>query len=217
MARPSTSDRVKLDRLRRARPKAEALARGTILDAKPMAELIGTQWSTLRDWIDAAPELEGKGALIRGGNGVLWKIKPLRTVDMLIKRFEKSVETQAARNRKVRRAIGVQLPDSEADASHPETEGMVKMTIAVFTAKEKQGYYVPAAAMAAFLGDYNRVVTSAILGVKTKADPNGNLPPHIRASVDEYLRGVASQVHAQAEKFVKESLGASSIRPPGAV
>jgi hypothetical protein len=204
MARPSTSDRVKLDRLRRARPKAEALPRGTIFDAKPMAELIGTQWSTLRDWIDGAPELESKGALVRGGNGVQWKIKPLRTIDMLIKRFEASVEKQAARNRKVRQATGISLPATEDAASFAETKQMVDMTLAVVAAREKQGGYTPRREMLSFLEGYNAAVTAAILGVRTRADPNGNLPPHVRAAVDDYLRSVATQVHAVAAKYIEE-------------
>jgi len=204
MARPSTSDRVKLDRLRRARSKAEQFKRNDVLDAKPMAELLGTQWSTLRDWIDAAPELETKGALIRGGNGVQWKIKPLRTIDLLIKRYEVSVEHQAARNRKVRQGAGINLPDTEDTASFAETKQMVDMTIAVVTARDKQGYYTPTAQVAAFIESYNQRVTAAILGVRTQVDPNGNLPPHVRAEVDDYLRVVASHVHAEAAAFVKE-------------
>jgi len=215
MARSSTSDRIKLDRLRAAKPKAEKLKRGTVLDAKPMAELIGINWPTLRDWIDATPEVEAKGAVKRGGNGVPWEFKPLATINQLTKRFEVSVERQAARNRKVRQATGINLPDAEDTASFAETKQMVDMTIAVVSAKERQGSYVPATLLAAFLAEYNQVVTSAILGVKTKADPNGNLPPHVRAAVDDYLRGVASQVHAKAEKFVKETMGAR-LQPAGA-
>ncbi|MBB4859644.1 hypothetical protein HNO88_002973 [Novosphingobium chloroacetimidivorans] len=169
-----------------------------------MAELIGTQWSTLRDWIDAAPELEGKGALIRGGNGVLWQIKPLRTIDMLIKRFEKSVEQQAARNRKVRQATGINLPDAEDAASFAETKQMVDMTLAIVAAREKQGEFAPRREVLTFLEGYNASVTAAILGVRTRADPNGNLPPHVRAQVDDYLRSVATQVHAQAAKYIEE-------------
>ena len=216
MARPSTSDRIKLDRLRRARPKAEHFKRTEVLDAKPMAELIGTQWQTLRDWIDAAPELETKGALIRGGNGVQWQIKPLRTIDLLIKRFEGNVEKQAARSRKVRAATGITLAASEDEASFAETKQMVEMTITVVTAREKQGQYVPAATAARFIEGYNQRITAAILGVRTQVDPNGNLPPHVRTAVDDYLRVVASDVHAAAAAFVKESLGAG-LQPAGAV
>lgn len=211
-----TSDRIKLNRLNAAKIKSQALKRGQILDAKPMAELVGVNWPTLRDWVDAAPELETKGAVKRGGNGVQWEFKPLRTIDLLIKRFETSVARQADRNRKVRAATGINLPDAEDAASFAETKQMVDMTIAVVAAKEKQGSYVPAAVLASFLAEYNQVVTSAILGVKMKVDPNGNLPPHVRADVDDYLRGVASQVHAKTEKFVMETLGAR-LQPAGAV
>jgi hypothetical protein len=203
MARPSTSDRIKLDRLRAARPKAVALKRGTKYDAKPMADLLAVNWPTLRDWIDAAPELEANAAVKRGGNGVPWEFKPLRTIDLLIKRFEASVDQQAARNRKVRQGAGINLPDTEDAASFAETKQMVDMTIAVVTARDKQGYYTPAAQVAAFIEAYNQRVTAAILGVRTQVDPNGNLPPHVRAEVDDYLRRVASHVHAEAAAFVK--------------
>lgn len=204
MARPAQGDRIKLDRLRAARPKAERLGRRIMLDAKPMAELLSMNWTTLRDWVDATPALEAKGAVKRGGNGVPWEFKPLRAIDLLIAHFEARTERQAKKNRAIRAAVGVNLPDGEEAATFAETKGMVDMTIAVVTARERQGEFTPTRQMADFIAGYNQRVTAAILGVRTQTDPNGNLPPHIRAAVDDYLRTVASHVHAEAAKFIEE-------------
>lgn len=204
MARPAQGDRIKLDRLRTARPKAESLKRGAVLDAKPMAELIGINWPTLRDWINDAPALEAKGAVKRGGNGVPWEFKPLRTIDLLAAHFTARTERQAKKNRSIRAAVGVSLPEDEDAATFAETKQMVDMTLSVVAAREKQREYTPKGEMIAFIEGYNQTVTAAILGVRTQTDPNGNLPPHVRAAVDDYLRSVATQVHAAAAKFIEE-------------
>ena len=69
---------------------------------------------------------------------------------------------------------------------------------------EKQGHYTPAEDMRAFITGYNQSVVDGIMGVKTKVDPNGNLPPLLRKQIDDYLRSVATAAHAKAAQFVKD-------------
>jgi hypothetical protein len=215
MARPAQGDRIKLDRLRVARPKAQQLARGVKLDAKPMAELLGLSWPALRDWVDATPALETKGAVKRGGNGVPWEFKPLRAIDLLIAHFTARTEKQAQKNKAIRKAVGVSLPDDEDAATFVETKQMVDMTLSVVAAREKQREYTPKGEMLAFIEGYNQTVTAAILGVRTRVDPNGNLPPHVRSAVDDYLRSVATHVHAAAMKFTEEQRRSAGLQQKG--
>jgi len=203
MGASATSDRNKIAKLRDARDRAKGKP---ALDAGPMSELVGVRWAALRDWIDSAPQLEAKGLVKRGGQGEKWQIKPLATIDALIKHFEARVDKVAAKRRETFSGTGIVVPANEEAASFAEMKSMIEMTLSITMAKEKQGLYTRADEMAAFIESYNQTVTAAILGVKTKADPNGNLPPAIRAAVDDYLRGVASHVHAMASKFVKEQV-----------
>jgi hypothetical protein len=203
MARPGISDNVRLGKLRAARPKAAGLKRGAVLASKPMADLLGVQWPTLRDWCDALPALEAKGAVKRGGNGTEYEFKPLRTIDLLIKHFEASVARQTKKNRDIRRAVGVTLDHSEESASFAEVKDMVGMTLSVVAAAEKMGIYTLAEESARFIEGYNQTVVNGIMGVRTQVDPNGILPPHIRTAMDDALRSLATHVHAAAEAYVK--------------
>ena len=177
-----------------------------------MAELLALGWPTLRDWVDATPALEAKGAVKRGGNGVPWEFKPLRTIDILIAHFTARTEKQAQKNKAIRKAVGVSLPDDEDAATFVETKQMVDMTLSVHAAKDKQGAYTPAAEVAAFLEGYNQHVVAAIFGVRTQVDPNGNLPPQVRAQVDDYLRSVATHVHAEASKYIEEQRARAGLQ-----
>lgn len=204
MAASATSDGVKLDRLRAAKKRAEGLKRSAPpMESQQFSELIGMRWAAVRDWIDSAPQLEAKGAVVRGGQGAAWKIKPVMTINLLIKHFEARISKSASRRRTTIEGAGVKLPEAETEASYTEMRQMVEMTMSITAAKERQGQFVRADEVRAFIEGYNQAVTSAILGVKMKVDSNGNLPPHLRAAVDEFLRGVASHVHAAATKFVK--------------
>ena len=169
--------------------------------SRPMSEMIGVTWNVLRDWCSDIDGFETSGAFIRGGNGIEWEFKPRKTVAFLAKHFGARKTAQTKKSRAITKAVGVTLPDDEAP-SLAETKDLVNLTLTVVAATAQQGKYGLASEFADFLAGYNRQVVEGIMGVKTKADPNGNLPPDVRKRVDEYLRSVATEVNLAAQKAI---------------
>lgn len=200
---PSPASRIR--KLKLAAERARKLKRGTLLSSKPMSEMVGVSWVSLREWCNDIPGFEESGVFTRGGNGVEWEFKPGPTIRFLEKHFSGLLKSQTAKNRKIRRAAGVALPDAEDEASFQETKDLVNMTVTVVSAAEKQQRYTPTEDMLAFIEGYNQAVVSGIMGVRTRIDPQGNLPPHIRTEIDDHLRSVATGAHEQAKKFIEEA------------
>lgn len=195
---------TRIGRLEAAEVRAKALPRSTILGARPMAEMLSVHWNQLREWCDEIPALEKVEAFKRGGAALAWEFNPRKTVAALLKHFRGQSERQAKKSRDISKAIGVRLPEGEAAPSLSETKDLVNLTLTVVAATEKQHRYVLAEAVVSFVEGYNDMVVNGILGVRTKVDPNGNLAPAIRADVDNYLRLVATEVHAEAQQFIEE-------------
>lgn len=209
MARPASSLTARLEKLEAAKARAGKLKRSITLSARPMAELLGVRWTVLRDWCDEIGELEASGAVVRGGNGIEWAFDPRRTTKILADHFKAKIERQAKKSREITKAIGVDMAETEAP-SLQETKDLVNLTITVVAASERQGRYTRAEEVAEFLDGYNQVVVDGILGVRTKVDPNGNLPPHVRKAMDDHLRSLAAQIHERAEKFIGAQRRASA-------
>lgn len=214
MAAPKSSLTARLQKLEAAQARADKVKRGTRLSAKPMAELLGVTWTSLKDWCDEIAKLEASGAVQRGGNGVEWAFEPKRTVKILIDHFKGVQEKQARKSREVAASVGLTLPDGEAP-SMAEAKDMVNLTLSVTKAAEEQGRYVLAENMVRFLTGYNQRVVDQILGIRTQVDPNGNLPAHIRASIDQFLRQVATSVHGEAARFIGEFEGNAGLQQGG--
>lgn len=209
MARSTTNLTARIKRLEAAKARADALSAKTILSFKPMAELLGVSRQVLTGWADEVKGFEESGAFKRGGNGIEWEFRPRKTVDFLLRHFRKMAESQSRKSRELTRSIGVSLAENDEATSLAEVKDRVNLTLAVTAAAEKQGHYTPAEDMRAFITGYNQSVVDGIMGVKTKVDPNGNLPPLLRKQVDEYLRSVAAAVHASAQRYI-EGINAGS-------
>lgn len=207
MPAPKSSLTARLQKLEAAQARAASVKRGTRLSAKPMAELLGVTWTSLKDWCDEIAKLEASGAVQRGGNGVEWAFEPKRTVKILIDHFKGVQDKQAKKSREIAASVGVTLPSGEAP-SMQETKDLVNLTLSVTKAAEDQGKYVLADEMVRFITGYNQEVVDAILGIRTLVDPNGNLPAHVRAAMDDHLRRVATAVHGRAARFIGEYSGA---------
>ncbi len=169
-----------------------------------MCELIGCSWPTLRDWINDNPALERPDLFTRGGNGVKWQFHVRPFLRALLDIFRKDVEAKTEANAELRRKIGVDLPETEKAATLDETKQLVNLTLTVEAAAKEQGRYTPTEEVVIFMEGFLEAIVAGILGVKTKTDPNGNLPPNVRAAMDDYLRGVAADVHEKGLKFTEE-------------
>ena len=207
MAAPKSSLTGRLQKLEAAQARADKLKRGTRLSAKPMAELLGVTWTSLKDWCDEIAKLEASGAVVRGGNGVEWSFEPKRAIKILIDHFKGVQDKQAKKSREVSSSVGLHLPEDEAP-SLAEAKDLVRLTLDLTKAAVEQEDLVPKSRLVSFVGGYNQEVVEGILGGATHVDPNGNLPPHVKAAVDQYLRQVALHVHSKASKFLGE-FGAS--------
>ena len=203
MSKAVTELSARIRRIEAAEPRAKALPRGTMLSSKPMCELLGISWVTLRGYCDDIEGFEQSGSFVRGGNGIEWEFKPKATVAYLLKHFRGVATKQAAKSRKLTKAVGVSLSDDDEAVSLVEVKDRVNLTLTLVAATEKQGLYVLASDAADFLAGYNQRVIDGIMGVKTKVDPNGNLPPAVRKQVDEYLRSVATEVNEAANKAIE--------------
>lgn len=194
---------ARLRQLEAAKARAEALSRGAKISFEPMREILGLRSAkALRDWCNEIDGFEDSGCFVRGGNGIEWEFDPRKTVAFLVKHFTKQIEAQAKKSRKLAEAVGVKLPAQETP-SLQETKQLVELTLTVTAAQEKQHRYMVADEVADFIAGYNEELVNGILGVKTKVDPNGNLPPAIRKAVDEELRRLATNLHARAAIYIE--------------
>lgn len=171
---------------------------------KLFTDFLGFSWPTVRKWVNDYPTLDNPHNLRRGGQGSRYEFNPRRTLRALVVLATQQSESLISDNVEIRRKIGVDLPDTERAATLDETKSLINMTLTVEAAAKEQGKYTPTEEMIAFLEGYNEAVVSGILGVKTKTDPNGKLPPNVRAEMDGYLRKVTADVHEKAGKFIEE-------------
>lgn len=200
-----TSARARLRSLEKVKERCKGLKRGETLTAQPMAKFLGVSWPVLRGWCDEIEGFEQSGAFERGANGIEYTFRPRKVVDRLIRHFAALVESDTKKRSALTKAAGIKVSDQDEPPSLQETKDLVNLTITVVQASEKQKLYVLAEDMAEFIAGYNEAVLNGILGIRTKIDPNGNLPPKIRQQIDEYVRSVAAAAHASAEKFVRTS------------
>lgn len=197
MGKPAASISVRIQKLEASLVRARALKRSLTLDAKPMADLLGVNWVTLRDWCDTIAELETSQAVKLGGNGIRWEFSPRHTIEILIKHHKSVLRGQAARTRTIAKATGAYVGEDEAGLSIPETKNLVDMTLTVIAAQDRQG---ATCQMSAVETGWNRLCDAWVQGVMsgtTTIDPNGNMPPHTRQAVDEYLRRVCIRAREQ--------------------
>lgn len=203
MARASNNPEQRIERLTAAKARVGALKRGTKLTSGPMAELLDVRWPALRDWCSDISGFEASGAFVRGGNGIEWQFDAKKTVDFLLKHFRGVIERQAKESRRITKAIGVNMAESEAAPSLAETKDLVNLTLTVVAAQERMHNYTPVDEVSDFIAGYNDAVIDGIMGVKTKVDPNGHLPAAVRKRVEEHLRSVAAAVHAKAQTYIE--------------
>lgn len=201
----SMSTSARIEALEAAKRRIEALDDEASRTSKPMAELLGVTWNTLRGWCNTIASFEGSSAFVRGGNGIEWEFHPGKTVDALLDHFRSEIAKRQDRNRRVVESVGLDMdPDEAGRIDMAELTKQVNLTLAIQENKMKAGGYVPASDLRDFLRGYNQAAVSAVLGVGSKIDPTGALPASIRTAMTEELRKVAVGMQTMCGKFVGE-------------
>jgi hypothetical protein len=197
MATPSATTSARIEKLEASLARAKKLKRSEKFDAKPMSEMLGVSWVTLRDWCDMIAELETSGAVRRGGNGIRWEFSPRHTIEILIRHHKAILRGQAARMRTIAKATGADVGEDEAGLSIPETKNLVDMTLTVIAAQDRQGATCQMSAVETVSNRLCDAWVQSVMSGTTTIDPNGNLPSHIRQAVDEHLRRVCIKAREQ--------------------
>lgn len=184
------------------------------LSMQPMAEMLGVSLPTLRGWCDKIAEADIGGAFSRGGLGKEYSFKPLATIDAFLAHFEGKIVAQKARNR--RRAEAAQLDVAEEDVGDiAEIERLVRLTVMVTDLRIKQEQYQPSEKVVNLARPLFQRIVGRIMGVGTKIDPTGRFPAPVRAEIDEAMREIAADVHADALEFIGEFSAGSQQKGVG--
>jgi hypothetical protein len=183
------SPRTKIERLKMALPAARKLKPNETLTAKPMAELIGVRWPTLREWVDECPGLESAGAVLRGGQGTEYIFRPKAAINALIKHFGSQVAQAAKKARRTRQIIGAEsMLDVPEDFSLDETRKLLDTAIRFQDAKVNSGELVRRNHVVAILNRTFPEMLHAGLLAAQQADPNGRWSPDQRIAAETVAR-----------------------------
>lgn len=191
MARPQTSPAARLRALKAAKDKLPPLKRGETLSMRPMAEVLRVSPKALTAWCDDIPGFEESGVFVRGGNGIEYAFKPRRTIDWLIKHFEKEVQAAAAKSRRTRKIVaGNELDAVPDDYNLDDMRKMVALSETIQANRERQGLLIDAAKASDAFRTYHSRLQSAFLRAAQEQDPQGRWPADIRESFENAIRSV---------------------------
>lgn len=206
---PSISARI--EALEAAKRRVDGLPDEGKMSSKPMSDLLGVSWPTLRKWCDSFQSFSGSGAFIRGGNGIEWEFDPRATVDALLAHAHSEMAKRQDRNRRVVESVGIHMDPIEASQIDiVDLKKQVDLTIAIQEQKMRMGGYTPSPKVSEFIRGYNQAAIGAVLGTETTIDPTGILPPHLRAAMNEELRRVAVNLNQRCTEFIR-SFGAGPV------
>lgn len=216
MARPAASPAARLRKLEAALPKAQEAGKGgQKLTAKPMSELLGVKWETLRGWCDEIAGFEESGAFVRGGNGIEYQFLPVRTTRFLIKHFAAIAEKQAEKARHLKRVVGgddlVDMPD---DMSMAELKQLLQTSMQFQDLRERQGKQVDANKVLGILQRVFPEMQASGMRAVQESDPNGRWSPEVRSIVEDVVRKVLLSQQRAAENCLKEFNGSAAQPAP---
>ncbi len=202
---------ARIEALEAAKRRIEALDECEKMSSRPMSDLLGVTWPSLRKWCDSFQSFSDSGAFVRGGNGIEWEFDPQATVDALLAHFRGEMAQRQDRNRRVVESAGIHMDSVEAgQIDIAELKKQVDLTIAIQEQKMRMGGYTPSPKVSEFIRGYNQAAIGAVLGTETTIDPTGILPPNIRAAMNEELRKVAVTLNQRCTEFIR-SFGAGSV------
>lgn len=214
MARPATNPAARLERLRKALPRAQAFAkanRGGTLTAKPMSEMLGVSWPVLRDdWCDGIPDFEDK-CFTRGGNGIEWAFKPVATVRFLIKHFEAEQAKRLKKAKQVRRAVGGDALDHVPEDMDLDQIGkLIKLGRELREEQVLQGQLVKRVDVANLLAKTFSEMLQAGVQAGREMDPTGQWPTEYAEAWQSAIDNLILSQSATAEECLSELGGGSA-------
>jgi hypothetical protein len=214
MARSKTSVSARLSKLHTARPRIFSLPRGELLSSLPMARVLGVSWPTLRGWCDEISGFEDSGAFLRGAQGNEYEFCPVRTLWFLIEYFEAQRAEFAEKTQDEASRSGVHLDAGDEAESWEEVRGRVGMSITVTQAQERQKRTCQTELVKGLFWSAYEGWQNAIMGIRTRMDPNGQMTPAQREELNEQLRFACSLGRDGAEQAMKDfDAGIEQARP----
>jgi len=195
MARNPTNPSARIAQLERALAKAKKLKRGTVLSAKPMAELIGISWPVLRDWTRDVPGFAESNAFTGGGNGINYAFRPAPTIRFLIKHFEAERKAATERAAKVRKVLtSREVDELPADMSLDEIAKLVRVARELREERQRQGQLVDASIVSNAVERMMTRMQQAGLAAAREQDPTGQFEPEIAEKFENAINSVIVQM-----------------------
>lgn len=204
MARAKTSVSARLNRLRKAKDRISDLDRGAVMTSRPMAKFLGVTWPTLRGWCDEIDGFEQSGAFERGAQGIDYQFCPVRTTWFLIDHFEAEKAAFSGKAQDEASRSGIRLDERDEAESWEEVRGRTNLSITVVQAQDRQKRTCETERVKGLFQSACDGWQNAIMGSRTRMDPNGNLTPAQREELDEELRLACAIGRAGAEQAMKE-------------
>lgn len=202
----ATSPAARADWLERhALPKAQKIARQR-LGAKPMADLLGVSWNTLKKWIrDEVPGFEASGAFEPGDRGQSYSFKPVATVRFLIKHFRSEADARAAKARQVRTAIGgAALADVPLDMTLDDIRKATQVRAEMIRQAEREGRLVDYEVVTKAVDAMIASMSEAAVRAAREQDPTGRWPPEITEKFENAVESIMVSVQAAGAKCLDD-------------
>lgn len=212
MAKAATSPRERLRRLDAARSDFIAtLAGDQLLGAKPMAQLLRVSWNTLKEWVDANPDLERSGAVVRGGLGIGYEFRPLATMDGLVAWFTGECERIEARNREDQKLVaGAAAQAVPAEFDLDRMAKLLSTSTRFQETLERQAELVRAAEVKSVLREGFSAIQQAGVMAAQEADPTGQWSPETRDIVEGVIRAMLLRQQRAAQETLEKLRGRHS-------
>lgn len=211
MARAPTSPAARLKRLDISLAKAASLGLGEVLSAKPMAELLGVSWNSLRDWCDSFEGFEASGCFQRGGNGVEWQFNAVATILWLRHHFTLERERAEGESRRLKQIVGGDALDVLPDTFDlDQVAKMIRVSTELQAAKVKAGQLIDAGNAASALRQCFSQMQQAVLRAAQEQDPTGQWPPEIRESFEDATRTILLRMEQAGEACLGQLRGGAA-------
>lgn len=199
---PTPIDPKRLPRLKAARKRYKP---GEKIAQQELAKLYGVtnaRFTTL-----AHERFEGMPTPERRGDKTHW-YDAVKSIDAMIRYCTGATATKRAAAKRAAAVLGDS--SAEAESGQPERQQMTPAEIdklasaqtRVFRLAQEKGMFVRATAHQYVVRRIFALVQRAISAFPSEADPNGELPPMIRARLDTASRDAMKRLHDEVGEFL---------------